>query len=222
MLDREVQNPYAAPAADFTAAPERAVGELAEAEAIRRKYLGHEASVKSVGSLYYLGAVFCLLAAFMTAFLVTGGNQAAGNPNNLFSQSAVRWALGAFYLVLSVLMVALGRGLTRLRVWARWTVIVLTSLNLLYLLGSTAVVMIAASVVARGVLMLVLVPGAITAYIIYLLASAKGAMVFSPEYKRVIALTPHIKYKTSVIVKIFLLLILALIVIGIVAGIASR
>ena len=45
-------NPYAAPAA-----PVADVGANAEAEAIRRAHISHEASVKAVGLLYYLGGV---------------------------------------------------------------------------------------------------------------------------------------------------------------------
>lgn len=55
----------------------------------------------------------------------------------------------------------------------------------------------------------------INGYILYLLLSAKGKMVFSSEYGEVIAATPHIKYRTSIIIWIFV----ALIVLGIAAAI---
>jgi hypothetical protein len=42
-------------------------------------------------------------------------------------------------------------------------------------------------------------------------------MVFSDEYHEIIAQTPHIKYRTSIIVKIFLFFLLALIAFGVVA-----
>ncbi|WAC19969.1 hypothetical protein OVA24_01075 [Luteolibacter sp. SL250] len=35
-------------------------------------------------------------------------------------------------------------------------------------------------------------------YILYLLLSKKGKMVFSPAYKEVMAATPEVKYKTSI------------------------
>ena len=57
----------------------------------------------------------------------------------------------------------------------------------------------------------------INGYILYLIFSAKGAMVFSEDYREIIAQTPHIKYRTSIIVKIFLFLLLALITFGVVA-----
>ncbi len=52
----------------------------------------------------------------------------------------------------------------------------------------------------------------ISAYLLYLLWSAKANMVFSPEYQRIRVATPHIKYKTSIVTWIVLgLLILFLI-----------
>jgi hypothetical protein len=45
-------NPYASPQTET--GPALVTGEtLSDAEATRRKYLNHEASVKSIGSLYY-------------------------------------------------------------------------------------------------------------------------------------------------------------------------
>ena len=52
-------NPYVPPEAPIDEAVAPGLpDDLAEAEAIRRTYLGHEALVKSIGSLHYLGVVF--------------------------------------------------------------------------------------------------------------------------------------------------------------------
>lgn len=48
----------------------------------------------------------------------------------------------------------------------------------------------------------------INAYVLYLLHSAKGKYVFSPEYRAVINTTPQIRYKMSIIVWIFIWLLL--------------
>jgi hypothetical protein len=56
----------------------------------------------------------------------------------------------------------------------------------------------------------------ISVYFLYLLLSQKGAYVFSPEYAQVIAATPHIQYKTSIVVWIFLGLLLVVIFLAIV------
>ena len=57
-------NPYAAPETPLTGAPVGSSPALAEQEAIRRKYLNHEASVKSVGSLHILGGILYAFAFF--------------------------------------------------------------------------------------------------------------------------------------------------------------
>lgn len=44
----------------------------------------------------------------------------------------------------------------------------------------------------------------INGYILYLLFSSKGATVFSDEYKEIIRQTPDIRYRTSIVVWIFL------------------
>jgi hypothetical protein len=48
----------------------------------------------------------------------------------------------------------------------------------------------------------------INAYILYLLFSKKGRTIFSPEYKDVIAATPDIKYRTSILIWIFLAVVI--------------
>ena len=57
----------------------------------------------------------------------------------------------------------------------------------------------------------------ISVYFLYLLCSAKGSVVFSDEYEDVIRQTPHIKYKTSIVVWIFLGLLILVFAIGIIA-----
>ncbi len=56
----------------------------------------------------------------------------------------------------------------------------------------------------------------INAYILYLLWSRKGRTVFSPGYRAVVEATPHIRYKTSIVVWIFLGLILLLLAVAVV------
>jgi hypothetical protein len=59
----------------------------------------------------------------------------------------------------------------------------------------------------------------INIYVLYLLHSAKGKYVFSPEYRAVITATPQIRYKMSIIVWIFIWFVLALVLL--VAGVAQ-
>jgi hypothetical protein len=57
----------------------------------------------------------------------------------------------------------------------------------------------------------------IGASILYLLLGAMGSVVFSADDQADIARTPHLRYRTSKWVWIFLLLVLALIVLGLAA-----
>ena len=48
-------------------------------------------------------------------------------------------------------------------------------------------------------------------YILYLIFGKKGQMIFSPGYQEIVAETPDIKYKTSKVVWIVLLLLILLV-----------
>jgi hypothetical protein len=150
------------------------------AEEVRKQYLNHEASVRSVGFLYYFagGALFLMGALLAT----TAGARSDG----------IVIALSLFFVVLGAGLIWVGYGLRRLKRWARLPVGILSGMGLLgFPLGTI-----------------------IHGYILYLVFSQKGKMVFSDEYRAVIAQTPHIKYRTSIIVWILLILVVALIAIG--------
>ena len=165
-------SPYAAPASnveDVSATP--------EAEAIRREHISREASIKSVGILYYLGGALLTLV---------GG----------FALVAPRGDTGIFMLVfvpLGVGQVFVGWGLRGLRKWAQIASCVISGLGLLAFPAGTL----------------------INGYILYLLLSKKGRTVFTPEYQDVIAATPHVKYRTSIIVWIFLALLVGLMLLAV-------
>lgn len=158
------------------------------AEEMRKEHLKHEASVKSVGILYYLGGVGLFLAGilFLAALGSRGGGEAA--------------VIGAVLLVLGAGQLWVGAGVRRLKSWARIPVGILSGFGLL------------------GFPMGTLING----YILYLVFSKKGQTVFSDEYRIVIEQTPHIKYRTSIVVWIFLGLVLVLIGIGIIAAVFSK
>ena len=64
--------------------------------------------------------------------------------------------------------------------------------------------------------------GLIIGYILYLLLSPKGSMVFSDEYKEIIARTPHIRYKSSCLMVFLIVFVVVLVVIGLFAFIGAR
>ncbi len=170
---------------------EGVVNTSSEAERIRNEHLKHEASLQSVGLLYYLGGVFVVLAGIAMVVAALGDGSANGDRRQGLSA-----ALGLFFFAVGVVQFWTGRGLRRLQPWARIPSGILSGFGLLgFPIGTL-----------------------INAYILYLLFSEKGRTVFSPEYRVVMEQTPHIKYRTSVIVWILLGLVLALIAFGLIAA----
>jgi hypothetical protein len=174
-------NPYAAPTARVDDVPASS-----EAEAIRRAHINHEASIKAVGILYYLGGVGGTLAGI--ASLVG----AAGDAESLF--------MGLFLVAFGAVSLAGGWGVRALRPWGRIAGCVLSALGLLGFPIGTLV----------------------NAYILYLYLSKKGRTIFAPEYKDVIAATPHVKYRTSIVIWVFLALVVGLVVLAVAMPFFSR
>ena len=182
-------NPYAAPVAQPL---DYTPGAPGDAEAIRREHIKHEVSVKGIGSLYFIGSLFVVLGA---GGLLVGqiGREAVG---------ASEIGITALFLALGILGFWVGYGIRKLSPAARMVAGVLTGINL-----AISIFGLPTSVVAI----------LINTYILSLLFSKKGAMVFSAPYKDIIAATPHVKYKTSMIVWIILGLIVLLVVGGVAA-----
>jgi len=155
------------------------------AEGIRKAHLRHEASVQSVGLLYYLGSVLfvCVGTAMIVRIFSTGR-----------SPRALGAAVASFavFLALGAGQFWVGIGLRRLRKWARIPTGIFSGLGLLWFPLGTI----------------------INAYVLYLIFSQKGKMVFSDEYQAVIRQTPHIKYRTSIVVWILFGLLVLLLGLG--------
>lgn len=170
-------NPYAAPTSSGYDVPIAESG----SETIRKMHIGHEASIKSFGCLYALGAIFLVLAGIVV--IIAGiGQIVSPNPNQPATTGLLLLALSAVYLGLGIAQGFVAWGLRKLNQVGR--------------IGGTFFGAIGLLGIPIGTL--------ISAYLLYLLWSEKGNTVFSPRYKRVIRATPHIKYKTSIIVWIFL------------------
>lgn len=170
-------DPYAPPAANPYAPP--SAGSLAadSAEAVRRKHISHEAAVKSIGLLYFLGSAGLFFGSL--GFLAKALAPASG-------ADFVQLLLAAFLLAIAAGYLFVGRGLRRLAPWVKAPVGVISGIGLLgFPLGTI-----------------------INLYILYLVFSEKGKTVLSPDYQEIIAATPHVRYKTSVVVWIFVGLLL--------------
>jgi len=182
------ENPYQAPEA-FTI-PSLPDGYVQQDPAeIRRAHIKHEASIKSIGFLYGLSTIVLTIIAFSS--MVTAVNQIISGPADVAG-----WARfigpAIIFIPLAILLGVTAYGIRKLKQWARIVAIILSAIGLIGVPVGTI----------------------ISAYILYLLLSKKGSMVFSPEYKAIIAATPDVKYKTSIIVWIVLGLFLLLIVAG--------
>jgi len=161
---------------------------------IRNEHLKHEASVKSVGFLYYIGGI---------AFLLGGaGGVIISLSSNSNGAEALGRAVGSttVFVILGIGLLYVGYGLRGLKRWARIPCGILSGIGLIGFPVGTL----------------------INAYILYLIFSKKGKMVFSDEYKDVMAQTPHIKYRTSIVVWILVGLLVVLCGFGLVAGFLGR
>lgn len=158
-----------------------------EAETIRRKHINHEASIKAVGSLYGLAAIVLLVLLIVR---LTGIGRA--------SPYELGFLVG--FALLALLTGMLARGLRNLRRWA--AILVGIWAGIAMVLGFANLPNSAFGMV-------------ISAYILWLMVGPKGLFVTSAEYRAIIAQTPHVKRRTSVVVWVLLILLLVILGIGI-------
>jgi hypothetical protein len=190
----ESLNPYAAPISGVGYPS----GTTSDAERIRKDHIRHEASIKSIGTLYLLGA-FILIAVACFLYVAMIGTSIADRSSVALSAFLLGAGLATIYLGLGLLQGMTAFGLFKLKPWARIVAIVL---NVIGLIGFPI-----------GTL--------ISAYFLYLLLSRKGVYIFSEEYQAIVAQTPHVKYKTSKIVWFFLIILILLISVAVMAAIFS-
>lgn len=170
-------NPYAAPKAEV-------LTQDSEAEATRRKYINHESSIKSIGCLYWVVAIA------LVAVLITVGS-------SLVRESV--WAVGLL-AGLTLLAVAVGGGLRKLRRWA----------GILAALWSAILVVMGIISLPRSGIQMV-----ISLYVLWLMISPKGLFVTSAEYRAIVAQTPHVKPRTSVVAWVLLVIFLLILASGV-------
>jgi len=194
-----IQNPYAAApvSSSLENAPEGA-------EAIRNQYLSHEASVKSIGLLYILGGLLGILVGLA---YVGGGIAFMTNPALLKGAQNQDTSLVLFIMII---MGAVCLAMSALQLYAAF--------NIRKLGGPGRVIITVFSCIG---LLAIPVGTLISAYFLYLLWSEKGKYIFTPDYKKVVEATPHIKYKTSIVVWILLGLLVLLVLFAIIGGIAA-
>jgi len=101
----EKPNPYASPEADLDKGP----ADLTDAESVRRAYLRHESSIRSIGALCYFVAI---LSGIIALAWLAGSTQAT-----IYRQASIFWS--AFFAAIALLFALLGRDLQRLEPKAR-------------------------------------------------------------------------------------------------------
>jgi hypothetical protein len=176
----ETINPYAPPKAEVA----DVVPTAGEEAAIRQDHIKTEASIRSIGILYYLCSGLLLFLA--VSFL------AGGDPRK-FDTSFPVVGSSLLTLALGLLGIFIGRGIRNLRPWARVAVIMLASLGCI----------VGVARLSLGIVVQV--------YILYLLFSKKGRRIFASDYPDIVAATPEIKYRTSIVIWILLGLVVLLI-----------
>ncbi len=178
------ENPYASPLADSSIVVPRP----SSAESIREEFISHEASIKSIGLLYALGAVLMVFVGL----IILGGTLFGSMRSGGAEAETIILVVAIFYLGLGLLQGAIAYGLRTLQTWARYVAVVFSALGLIAIPIGTI----------------------ISGYFLYLLLSQKGTMVFSEEYKQIILETPHVKRKTSVVAMVLLALLIVVLFVG--------
>ena len=189
----ESVNLYAPPKAQV----EDVVAFEGEAYEIRREHIKIEATIRSLGTLNYLGGALLVVGGI--ALMFGGLSQATGGIP--FAGLVVVFCLG-----LGAVSFAVGRGLRTFRPWARVVAMISAGLGIL-----------SAFRAGMGAPIGMLING----YILYLLLCKKGRRIFESDYPAIVAATPDVKNKTSVVVWIALGLLVLFILVLVGAGIAG-
>ena len=175
-------DPYAPPAVYLNDAPPPLEVEggmsLAEAEALRREHLSHEARLRAFGSLTLLWAMYLLLGPPMILLgllLLLLAPFAEGEVMRSFAVALVVCGGGSLFVAVGALGVRAGSGLRRLD----------PQHKVLY------------SIFAGFFLLSCSAPALLGLWGLYLIHSPAGALVLSPAYHEARRLTPHIAEESS-------------------------
>ena len=201
-------NPYAPSGSSYGDASLDANFDLSQAELIRKSHLSHEANIQGFGCLYTLGGILGILGAIsyvgIGILVMAGGVVPKGLEFMVFGAGGDRLVsgglttlVGVIFLAIAVAQLFAGRSMQTLNPSGKILAIVVAAIGMLQFPCGTL----------------------ISGYLLYLLVSAKGRTVFSSAYKEVMQATPHIRYRTSIIVWIFLFILIGVLLLGVLAAI---
>lgn len=176
-------NPYEAPQT-FEAPPVQPD----DPEFIRKQHINTEASIKSIGALYYLAGIFLLIRGIIGF---------SDLPSVIHHGVSVLGEAAAYglYLLCAVFSFVVGTAVRKLKSWSQIGVGILSGIGLLAFPVGTLV----------------------NGYILFITLGKKGRMIFSERYKEIIAVTPHVRCRTSKATWILLgvvLLFVAFVIVG--------
>jgi len=198
-------NPYTPSGSAYGNITPNANVDLSQAELIRTSHLSHEANIQGIGCLYLLGGIGGLLLSLfyfgtgiaMLSNMVPAG---PGGPQvDTVGPGIMLLGFAVVVLAISCLQLYAGRSMQTLNASGKIPAVIISVIGLLGFPCGTM----------------------ISAFALYLLLSPKGEMVYSPQYKEIVQATPHIRYKTSIIVWILLFILLGVIASGIIAALVS-
>ena len=165
------ENPFAT-SAIAEALVDPAIENMDQAEQIRREHLNRETSVRGIGSLFYVGTIVLILFIASTVWSIFPlSNDGRPVTVQLFS-----FGMLGLVVLFAVIQGWVGHGLRTLNGSVRLWAVALSALGLINFPIGTV----------------------ISIYFIYVLVSAKGRFVMTPEYAAIRAATPHIRYKTPI------------------------
>ena len=201
-------NPYAPSGSSYGDASLDANFDLSQAELIRKSHLSHEANIQGFGCLYTLGGILGILGAIFYVgigiLVMAGGVVPKGLESMVFAaggdqlvSGGLTTLVGVIFLAIAVAQLFAGRSMQTLNPSGKILAIVVAAIGMLQFPCGTL----------------------ISGYLLYLLVSAKGRTVFSSAYKEVMQATPHIRYRTSIIVWIFLFILIGVLLLGVLAAI---
>lgn len=185
-------NPYAPPSANLGGSGTP----VDQAEAIRNEHLSHEASLRSVGCLYFWSGIFSLAFAAIAAVVLPFMLMAGDGQDDAAASAGVLAVLAVLYGGIGALSIWIGRGLRNLDPKIRLALTILLVFGLLgFPIGTI-----------------------LSLYFLYLLYSEKGKRILTEQYQAVVAQTPHIKYRTPLWVWLVLGLMVLVLVVAVVIG----
>ena len=191
-------NPFTAPQTgpgQIPQGPQGPPGPNSDPDAIRLYYLKHEASLQSMALLYMVGGLISLLLGAFLFYLVVSYNGADGReiPAQVDEALVQTRLIPILLVVLGLAQLVIGWWLRILHPSSKWPATALSAIGLM------------------GFPMGTLINGAI----LYLIHCKKGQVVLSEEYQEIRAVTPHIRYRTPVVLRIlgWLLVVVVLLVV---------